>query len=120
LSAAQAKRPDLEARIAADKAKYAEPPDPAADKLAEAALKAQRQADVLTAEEAVLRAQQQLAEAESTSAPENEKLRETKVAAAGKQLEDALSTLKQSAEGYTPVDKPYPRRRVVSPAKITR
>jgi hypothetical protein len=109
LAAARAKLPDLEARIAADKAKYAEPPDPAADKLAEAALKAQRHADVLTAEEEVLRAQQQLAEAESASSPENEKLREKKAAAAGKQLEDALSTLKQSAEGYKPVGKTYLR-----------
>jgi mono/diheme cytochrome c family protein len=109
VAATRARLPALEARIAADKAKYAEPPDPAADKLIEAALRAQRQADVLTAEEEILHAQQQLAEAESTSTPQNEKLREKKVAAASKQLEDALSTLKQSAEGYTPVDKAYPR-----------
>jgi hypothetical protein len=108
LAAARANLPALQARISADKAKYAEPPDPAADKLAEAALKAQRQADVRAAEEAVLRAQQQLAEAGSSTA-ENEKSGEKRVAAARKQLEDALSTLKQSAEGYTPVDKPYPR-----------
>jgi mono/diheme cytochrome c family protein len=108
LAAVRAKLPALEARIAADKAKYSEPSDPAVDKLAEAARKAQRQADVLTAEEEVLRAQQQLAEAEGLSAPENDKLREKRVAAASKQLDDALATLKQSADGYTPVDRDYP------------
>ena len=108
LAAARANLPALEARIAADKAKYSEPPDPGAEKLAEAALKAERQANVLKAQEKLLTAQQQLTEAESATRPENNKLAEKKVEAARKQVEDALAALKQSAEGYTPVDKPYP------------
>jgi hypothetical protein len=108
LAAARANLPALEARIAADKAKHANPPDAHAESLAQAAQKAERQADLLKAEEDLLLAQQQLAEARNVSKPGDEKTNEKRVEAASKQLEAALAALKQSAEGYTPVAKPYP------------
>jgi mono/diheme cytochrome c family protein len=99
--------PAVEARIAADHAKYASPPDPNAEKSAEVAQKVERGANVLKAETELLRAQQQLAEAQRTSGPE--KVKEKKVAAARKAAQEAAAALGQATDGYTPIAKPYPK-----------
>jgi mono/diheme cytochrome c family protein len=101
----------LQARIAADRAKYASPPDPNAEALAQSARKAERQASLLHGEEEILRAQQKLSEALSQRAVDEkaDKSREKKVAAARKQLETAQAALGQATENYTPLGKVYPK-----------
>src|SRR5262249_44302003 len=104
--------PALAARIAADKAKYADPPDPRAAALAEGARKTERQFHLLKAEESLLRGQFQLAEALDISKPvdeEGEKAREKKIAAARKQLQDAQDGLSKSVESYSSVGQVYPK-----------
>jgi mono/diheme cytochrome c family protein len=112
LAAARAVLPALEARIVAEQAKYANPPDPNAEALAQAARKAERQAHLLKGEEDLLRAQQQLTEALSSTIPTDEKadqVREKKVEAARKDLEAALAALAEAKESYTPIGKLYPK-----------
>ena len=70
LAAAKEYLPALEARIAADKAKFADPPDPAYETLALAARKAERKAGILKADENVLRAQLEFNEALAKDATE--------------------------------------------------
>src|SRR5439155_25341194 len=101
------------ARIAADKAKYTEPPDPKTAELGEAARKAERQAVLLKGEAGLMRAQQKLAEALGGPAPTDErgdKAREKKVAAARKELQEAQSFLAKATESYTPLGKLYPKQ----------
>ena len=108
LAAARASLPALEARIAADKAKYASPADPDVEALALKARQAEREANVLKAEAKVVRAQQQLAEALSKTKPDDKIADDKKVAEARKELEAAVTALTQSPDGYTPVGKTYP------------
>ena len=63
LASARAALPAIEARIAADEAKYAAKPSPDLEALESAALKAERHAGVVKAEENLLRAEQELAAA---------------------------------------------------------
>src|SRR5262249_13903500 len=99
------------ARVAAERAKYATPPDPKAEELAKAAHKAERQAYLVHAEEEVDRAARKLAEALPTPAPDEKagKAREKAVAAARRDLDLAQAALGQPTEGYTPLGKIYPK-----------
>jgi hypothetical protein len=111
LAWARANLPALEARIAADKAKFASPPDPAAETLAQAARKVERQAQLLKGEQIMFLANQKLSEALSAPPPVDEKaekVREKKIAAARKQIEAVQAALGQSIESYTPLGKIYP------------
>jgi len=111
LAWARANLPALKARIEAEKAKYATPPDPQTETLAKVAQKLERQASLLKAEVDVVRAQDNLTEALSGPIPEDDradKEREAKVASARKQLEAAQKALSQSTESYTPIGKLYP------------
>ena len=112
LVSARANVPALEARIAADNAKYANPPDPREQVLAEAARKAERHASLLKAELDLFQAQQKLTDALS-SVPDDdkaEKARDKRVDAARKQLEAAQAALGQAASSYTPIGAIYPAR----------
>src|SRR5207253_9138765 len=106
LAWARAEVPAVEARVAADQAKYSTPPDPNAEKLALAAQKAEREANLLKAEADLLRAQLQLAGAQSFTGPE--KIKAKKVASARKAVQSAAEVLGRAADGYTPFAKPYP------------
>jgi len=111
LAAARANLLAVEGRIAAEKAKYANPPDPNAEALAQAARKAERQAYLLKGEEDLLRAQQKLTRALSSSTTDEkaDQVREKTVAAARKDLEVAVAALDQAKESYTPIGKLYPK-----------
>jgi hypothetical protein len=111
LAWARANLPALEARIAADQAKYASPPNPKTEALALAARKAERSAVLLKAEVELLQAQQKMTAAldsGDTSGDEAEKVRENQVEVAQRQLAAAQATLKQATESYSPVGKIYP------------
>jgi hypothetical protein len=106
LASAQAALPALQARIAADEAKHAATAPPNLEALESAALKAERHANVVRAEENLLRATQELAAAK----PESEtydKDAVKKLDEARAQLEAAAKAL-QSEDAYTPVGKIYP------------
>ncbi len=106
LASARAALPALEARIAADEAKYSTKPPANLEELESAALKSERHANVLKAEENLLRAQQELAAAK----PESEtydKEAVKKLGEARAQLEAAAKAL-ESQDAYTPVGKIYP------------
>jgi hypothetical protein len=102
LAAATEYLPALEARIAADKAKFANPPDPAYETLALAARQAERRAGILKADENVLRAQMEFNEALSKDATNEKKITE-----AQKRLAEAQKALTQAPEGYNTVGKVY-------------
>ena len=106
LASARAALPALQARIAADEAKYAAAPPSNLEALESAALKAERHANVVKAEENLLHAQQALAAAK----PESETYDKDAVKKLGEakaQLEAAAKAL-QSEDAYTPVGKVYP------------
>ena len=104
----QQRLPALEARIAADRAKFTSPPDPHLGSLVLAAQRTERKASLLSAEENLLHAQQQLAAALAASGPGEEETRDKKVATAREKLAAATKALTKPTEGYTPVAKPYP------------
>jgi len=110
LAWARAELPALEARIAADNAKYASPPDPQAEALAEVARKADRQANLLKAERDLFLAQQKLTEALSAKAGDDkeDRAREKRVTAASDELENAQAALGVATATYTPVGTLYP------------
>jgi hypothetical protein len=103
----------LEARIAADLARHATPPDPRADELARAAAKAERQLAVHQAEAAVFQAELALAQQADRSAEAKGKEAlarlEKELAAARKKLADAQAALARPEPRYTPLGKDYPR-----------
>ncbi len=99
LTAATAELASLEARIAADKAKYATAAN--FEELALAAREAERKAGVLKAAEVIHRAYQQIEEAKGD---------EKKIAAAKKHIDEAQKALTQPAEGYTGVGTAYPEK----------
>lgn len=112
LAWAKAYLPALRARILADKAKYAEPPDPNAASLAQEAQRLERYANLLKAEENIFKAQQKLSEALASSPPTNtmeDKLRDKRVSTAKKELDLAQAELSKSMETYSPIGKLYPR-----------
>jgi hypothetical protein len=106
LAATQAALPALEARIAADEAKHATPAPANLEALEAAALKAERHANVLKAEENLLRATQELAAAKPES-DSYDKDAVKKLGDARAQLEAAAKAL-QSEDAYTPIGKIYP------------
>ncbi|HKI33426.1 MAG TPA: PSD1 and planctomycete cytochrome C domain-containing protein [Gemmataceae bacterium] len=97
----------VEARVAAERAKFADPPDPAARTLALAAGKAERQAAALAAREALLRAEEAVAAARAASQDAAGKKAladaEQKLAAARKALADAQAAAEREDPSYTPL-----------------
>jgi len=106
LASARAALPALEARIAADEAKYAATPPANLETLESAALKAERHANVVKAEENLLRATQELAAAKPDSETYDKEAAK-KLGEARTQLEAAAKAL-ESEDAYTPVGKVYP------------
>ena len=102
LAAAKEYLPALEARIAADNAKFANPPDPGYEALALTARQAERKAGILKADENVLRAQLEFNEALSKDATDEKKIGE-----AQKRLAEAQKALTQAPEGYNTIGKVY-------------
>lgn len=105
LAAAEAELPALEARLAAERAKFAEPPDLRYEDLAAKARELERKAGLLRGHEQALRAQAELTEALAGEKPNEKKLGEAK-----KKLAAATAALTQPATGYTPVGKEYPTK----------
>ena len=103
LQAAQADLPALEARIAADRAKYADPADPRFEELAATARTKEREAGIRKGDESIFRAQLELAEGLSNPEKKNDK----KIGEAQKKLAAATAALAQPATGYTPIGKEY-------------
>jgi hypothetical protein len=102
----------LEARIAAERAKYRTPADPKAEALAEAARLADQQANLVKCQENLLRAQLKLTRLLQEPLPSDEpgrNERERNIAAARKDLETAAAALATPKDGYTPVGKMYPK-----------
>jgi hypothetical protein len=99
LAAAQAALPALEARIAAERAKYSTPPLLDSDKLAVEALQLERKANVLKADAETLEAQMALEAAKGDS---------KKTSKAKKSLEDAVAALGLASNDYTPIGPSYP------------
>jgi mono/diheme cytochrome c family protein len=109
----KANLPAVKARIAAEKAQYAEPPDPEVEELATKALNAERQAHLLAGRMKLLDAQQRLDEALRAPQPADDdarKAREKQVAAATKRLTQAQEALGKAANEYTPLGKLYPKQ----------
>jgi mono/diheme cytochrome c family protein len=109
LAWARANLPAVEARIEAEKAKFADPPNPRAENLAKEARQLERQSQLCKAEENVLKAQQKLSEALSLAATGDEKERDKKVNAARRGLETAQAALTQPQKDYTPLGDQYPK-----------
>ncbi|MFN0165982.1 MAG: DUF1553 domain-containing protein, partial [Bryobacteraceae bacterium] len=112
LSWRKANLPALEARIAADQARFVNPPDPKAEELAKAAKEAERSAELAKAEMNLLDAQQQLADAFRTPAAnrhEAGQVREKRVKFAASQVSAAQEALKKAKDEYTPIGKLYPK-----------
>ena len=112
LSWRKANLPALEARLAADQAKFAETPDPKAPELAIAAKETERSAELARAEMNLLDAQQQLADAFRTPAAnrhEAGQVREKRVKLATSQVTAAQDALRKAKDEYTPVGKQYPK-----------
>ena len=108
---ARANLPALEARIAAENAKYAVPQDARADELAATARRLERQAALLKAEADLTRAQAKLSEATAASAGTDEKAekaREKRAAEARKEIQAATAALSQATEKYTSLGATYP------------
>ena len=121
----------MEARIAADKAKYGTLLDADVDALAATALKKEREARILKAEADMLEARQELTEAllNPNPKPEDEKGRqrnspvkkdgkeddekkfadEKRIKEAQSKLQAALDALKGPGETYTAIGESYPR-----------
>lgn len=92
----------LAARIAADRAKFSSPPDPAYEQFAMEARKAERKAGIRKADEEALRARIELDQALRAEAPDEKRIGE-----AQKRLTAATTALTQSTEGYNTVGKVY-------------
>ncbi|HEU0121564.1 MAG TPA: DUF1553 domain-containing protein [Bryobacteraceae bacterium] len=90
------------ARIAADNAKFAMPPDPNYETFAIDARKAERKAGILKANENVMRAQMDFDKAMRAKTPDEKAIGE-----AQKQLTAATAALTQATEGYHTVGKVY-------------
>lgn len=99
LEAAKAALPALEGRIQADLAALKTPVPENAEKLAEEARKLELKANRLQAEGELIAGKYEFEQAK-----ENEK----KLGAATTKLESALKSLKEPAEGYTPIGTKYP------------
>ncbi|MFN4260171.1 MAG: DUF1553 domain-containing protein [Gemmataceae bacterium] len=115
LQVAQAALAATTARAAADRAKYAEPPDPQLKELAAAAGRAERQLAVHQAAVAVWQAERAVQDARRSLNPQDAKSKATAdkaekdLAAAQQRLQTAQANLAQPAASYTPLGKEYPR-----------
>ncbi|MEO7650491.1 MAG: DUF1553 domain-containing protein, partial [Bryobacteraceae bacterium] len=109
LAAAKADLPAVQARIAADRAKYADPPDPKFEELAGDARTKEREAGILKADEAVYRAMLNFTDARAKAKP-GVAGDEKNVGEASKRLTEAQASLTRSSEGYSPLGKIYPDR----------
>ncbi len=112
LASSRAYLPAVEARIAADRARLSDPPEPQAESLAKTALQAERQYQLVKAEESLVKAQQKLTEVLSLPKAANEKAekeRDRKVAAARKEVESAQTALTQPSKEFTPIAEQYPK-----------
>ncbi|MDE2929009.1 MAG: DUF1553 domain-containing protein [Acidobacteriota bacterium] len=101
----------MEARIAADRAKFRNAPDQRAEALALAAMEAEQEANLAAAEENLLQARQQLAEARSSKESGSQDARKDakkKVQEVRKQLQAALDALKDRSD-YSPIGEVYPK-----------
>jgi hypothetical protein len=113
-AAALAELESLDARWAADFAKYAASPDPHAEELALTAAKAERQSVFCRAELAVHQGEQSLGTAQQALKPDDAKSQtaltkaEKDLDSARKNLEKARSTLEKTDSNYTSVGKHYP------------
>lgn len=105
IKAAKAHVIAVEARIQAEHAKYAKPPAGNREKLHEAAIKAEREANLLKAEEQLFRAQHKMSEAMAGDPKDDEarKSRDRAVASAKKELQTALDALNKPVDAYTPL-----------------
>jgi mono/diheme cytochrome c family protein len=92
----------LEARTAAELAKYAQSPDPASHRLALAASKAEREANLRQAEYEVAQDEQEVTAAQVLAAAEK------KLAAARARLEQMQKTADAPSPSYTPLGPVYP------------
>ena len=104
--------PALEARLAADRAQYSNPPDPKAADYAEAARRAERSATLLKAEMNLLDAQGKLADALRAPPATGEtliKTREKRISVANAQVKAAQQALGKGKNEYSPVGKLYPK-----------
>ena len=110
LEAAKAELPALRARIAAEDAKFGDPPDPRYEDLAATARELERRAGILRGRESLARAQRELAEAIEHPDVKTGKADEKKIAEAQKKLALATTALTLPATGYTPIGKEYPAR----------
>ena len=106
LATVRSKLPALEARIAADKAKYSDPQQPDWEALALEAKKAERLANLRLADQSVLQVQQLLKETERAEDPLDQSI-EKKLTKAREQLKAAQEALESHPE-YTPVGEIYP------------
>jgi hypothetical protein len=100
LEAAKAAMPALQARLKAEAAVMTHPAPPNTEQLAEEARKLERSANFLLAKAEVTLGQYELEQAKT-----NEKKRD----AATRKLEAAVKSLKEPAEGYTPIGPRYPK-----------
>ena len=101
----------MEARIAADRAKFRNAPDQRAEALALAAMEAEQEANLAAAEENLLQARQQLAEARSSKESGSQDARKDankKVQEVREALQAALDALKDRSE-YSPIGEVYPK-----------
>jgi mono/diheme cytochrome c family protein len=112
LAWARANLSALDARMAAENAKYANPPNPRAPELAELAQKADRQASLFEARAELAQAQQKLSDALNikVTIEKEERAREQRIDAAEEELEAALAALNQATTTYTPLGPLYPAR----------
>jgi hypothetical protein len=121
LATAAAQPASLRARVAADKARYQQPPAADAGSLARQAALAERRAAVARAEEDLARAELEVLQAEPAKKPEAEKKRATAVDALAKArkaaeapgetytpLRGALKTLESNLETGESRSKPFP------------
>ncbi|MBI1904196.1 MAG: DUF1553 domain-containing protein [Planctomycetia bacterium] len=115
LLAAQANVAWVEARIAADKARYATPPASDADALALLAGKAQLQVALCRADEARWKAESDLATAKETARTDDAKSKESlaaaekKLAEAVKAFEAAQKATENPTAAYDPLTAQYPK-----------
>ena len=112
LAWARAQLPALGARLAADRGRFSEPPDPDLDSLAEEARRLERWASLLRAEADLLRARQKLTSALEAPQPDQEmakKRLERKIARVRKEVKAAEVSLRRANKSYTPLGKLYPR-----------
>ena len=108
---ARANLPALEARIAADDAKFKPVAGVDADSLAQTARRTERQAHLLKAEANLMQAERKLSDALGGPAPADEqadKRREKKIATARREVDAAQKSLGLSTTAYTPVGRIYP------------